>query len=162
MKNNKIISAVISILIGLCIGFILGNIPTAEKTTEATEKTFSWLEFYEATADEFELFKVYNSADLTAEKLLNRNGDLIIEKVYGVVVDTEGNGKILETQDDFIKAHNRDYNTMAEHNYYINYTNTAGVKEGDIVLSYMIYNPDTFYTDDIIARFDYIMDNVED
>jgi hypothetical protein len=160
MKNNRIISAVISIIIGVCIGLAVGNIPTAEAT--ATEKPFSWLESYEETADHLELFKVYNSADLTEERLLNRKGDLIIEKVYGVVINAEGEGKVLETQEDFKKAHNRDYDTMAEHNYYIDYKDTAEAKEGDIILSFIIYNPDTFYKDDIVARFDYIMDSVED
>lgn len=171
MKNNKIISIVISILIGLCIGLAVGNIPTAEteatETTTATEttaeqKVFSWFNYYEEITDDLELFKVYNFADLTEETLINRNGDLIIEKVYGVVVDTEGNGKILVNDEDFKKAHNRDYNGIAEYNYYISYKGTEKAQQGDIVLSYFIYNPDSNYTDDTMARFDYIMDNVED
>ena len=167
MENNKIISAVISILIGLCIGLAVGNIPTAEITateteTTAEQTTFSWFKFYEKITNDLELLKIYNSAELTEEILTHRNGNLIIEKVYGVVVDTEGNGRILEGDEDFKKAHNRDYNGIAEHNYYINYKGTEEAQQGDIVLSYFVYNPDSNYTDDVIARFDYIMDNVED
>ena len=85
MKNNRIISAVISILIGLCIGLAVGNIPTAETTATATETTekkeFSWLESYNETAENLELFKVYDAVDLTEEMLINRNGDLIIISV---------------------------------------------------------------------------------
>ena len=166
MKNNRIISAVISILIGLCIGLAVGNIPTAETTATATETTekkeFSWLESYNETAENLELFKVYDAVDLTEEMLINRNGDLIIERVYGLVVDEEGNGRVLMTHEDIEKAHNRDYNGIAEYNYYISYKGTPRVEKGDIMLSYFVYNPDSNYSDDTIARFDYIMDNVED
>jgi hypothetical protein len=155
----KQITAVILTIIAFFTG------ATAEKptaTAETTEKTFSWVEAYDRMADDLELFKVYNSADLIAERLENRNGDLIIEKLYGVVIDAEGNGRVLMTDEDIIKAHNRDYNSIAEYNYYISYEGTARAKKGDIVLSYFIYNPDSNYSDDIIARFDYIVDNVED
>lgn len=144
------------------IAFFMGATTTAEKPTATAETIFNWAESYDEMADDLELFKVYNSADLTAEILENRNGDLIIEKLYGMVIDDEGNGKILEGQQDFVKAHNRDYNGIAEHNYYICYQGIEGVKKGDIILTYCIYNTDNNYIDDIIARFDYIMDNVED
>lgn len=155
----------ITALILTIISIFAGAGVTAEKptaTAETAEKTFDWVEAYDEIADDLELFKVYNSADLTEEILINRNGDLIIEKLYGIVIDDEGNGKILESNDDFKKAHNREYNSITEHNYYISYKRVAGVKQGDIVLTYCIYNPDNNYSDDIIARFDYIMDNIED
>ena len=157
----KQITAIILTIISIFAGAGM----TAEKpttTAETTEKTFNWVEAYDEIADDLELFKVYHTADLTAETLENRNGDLIIEKIYGIVIDDEGNGKILESNEDFVKAHNRDYNGIAEHNYYISYKRVEGAKQGDIILTYCIYNPNSNYSDDIIARFDYIMDNVED
>ena len=152
-----VILSIISIFAGVGAGV---KAIATEKPIEV--KTFNWVGVYDEVSDSLELFKVYNSADLTEEILINRNGDLIIEKLYGIVIDDEGNGKILESNEDFAKAHNRDYNGIAEHNYYISYKRVEGVKQGDIVLTYCIYNPDSNYSDDIIARFDYIMDNVED
>lgn len=155
----------ITAIILTIITFFAGAGATADKPTATAEtevKTFSWVEFYDEITNDLELFKVYNSADLTAERLENRNGDLIIEKLYGIVIDEEGNGKILEGQQDFIKAHSRQYENIDFNNYYISYKRVAGVKQGDIILTYCIYNPDSNYSDDIIARFDYIMDNVED
>jgi hypothetical protein len=157
----KKITAIILVIISLFAGVGIGIGATTEKPT-TTEKTFDWLQVYDGIADDLELLKVYNSADLTAEILENRNGDLIIEKIYGIVIDAEGNGKILEGNEDFKKAHNREYNSIAEHNHYISYKRVAEAEQGDIILTYCIYNPDSSYTDDIIFRFDYIMDNVED
>ena len=156
----KQITAVILTIIAFFMGATTAEKPTT--TAEATAKTFSWVENYDEIADDLELFKIYNSADLTEEILINRNGDLIVEKLYGIVIDDEGNGKILESNDDFKKAHNRQYESIDFNNYYISYKRVEGVKKGDIVLTYCIYNPNSNYSDDIIARFDYIMDNVED
>lgn len=161
-KFDKILYTIFVLGINLFIGVSLMLLIHPTETATATENSINWVEFYDNTAEEFELLKVYNSANLTAEILENRNGDLIIEKVYGICIDDEGNGRILESDEDFKKAHNRDYNGIAEHNYYISYKGTAKAQQGDIVISYFIYNPDSNYIDDTIARFDYIMGNVED
>jgi len=34
--------------------------------------------------------------------------------------------------------------------------------EGDTILTYFIYNPDTNYMDDILERFDYVIDREVD
>lgn len=84
--------------------------------------------------------QVYDSSELTEDILANRQGKLIIEKCVGTVLDDEKNGAIQNADSD--------YN-------YISYTDVDCTK-GDSVITYLIYNPDTNYTDDVIERFDYV------
>jgi hypothetical protein len=164
MRKSIVISGMTAILLILLL--IISISFTAEKTqkqptTETTtaEKTeFQYTaEFYNSLAEKNQLFNVYDLADLTTEILTERNGALIIEKAYGVVTDNNGNGRILLNDNDFINAHDRNYNSITDN--YISYKSVEGVEESDIVLTYFIYNPDSNYTDDIIARFDYIIDD---
>lgn len=41
---------------------------------------------------------------------------------------------------------------------YISYKGVKGIRKGDVVLTICIYNPGTNYEDDIVERFDYIID----
>lgn len=84
--------------------------------------------------------QIYNSSDLTEGILTNRQGKLIIEKCVGTVIDDEKNGAIQNADSD--------YN-------YISYANVDCAK-GDTITTYLIYNPNTNYTDDVIERFDYV------
>lgn len=88
--------------------------------------------------------RVYNLKDLDFDVLTHRNGDLIIEKCIGVCTSDEGDGRILDLQD--------------ENFFYISYRRVRDVHEGDTILSYFLYNPDTNYEDDVLERFDYIID----
>lgn len=106
------------------------------------------------TLDIEDKYKIYNPDELTEEILINRtkNDTLIIERIIGVVTNKnrKGDGKILNTTDEY-------YN-------YINYSNAdLPITDGTILLTYCIYNPDSDYTDDIVDRFDFILDrNFED
>lgn len=84
--------------------------------------------------------QVYNSSDLTEDILANRQGKIIIEKCVGTVTDDEKNGAIQNADSD--------YN-------YISYTDVDCIK-GDTVITYLIYNPNTNYIDDVVERFDFI------
>lgn len=96
----------------------------------------------ETKPDYSDTAEIIDSADLTLEELENRNGKLIIERVVGVVDDAEtGAGHQLDNA-----------------NYYISYKYVDGISNGDIMCTYFIYNPDTNYCDDIIMRFDYVID----
>jgi hypothetical protein len=86
---------------------------------------------------------IIESSDLTGEILQNRNGDIIIEVIIGMVTSDEGDGEILN-------CHNPKYN-------YISYRDVEGACKGNIILSYVIYNPENNYVDDILYRFDYIV-----
>lgn len=86
------------------------------------------------------LCEIYNTEELTEDILANRQGKLIIEKCVGKVLDNEKNGAIQNADSD--------YN-------YISYADVDCTK-GDTVTTYLIYNPETNYTDDVIERFDYV------
>lgn len=102
--------------------------------------------FYSLLAEELGIVRIYEPDELTAEILGARkgNGYIIIEKIIGICLDQNGNGRIINTADQY-------YN-------YISYRASKNVHRGDVVLTYCIYNPDTDGEDDIIERFDYVID----
>lgn len=89
----------------------------------------------------------YYSDELTGEMLENRKNALIIEKVIGVCIDDDGNGKTLNPE-------NPDFD-------YISYNSVNGVTKGDVLLTILIYNPGNNYVDDIVDRFDYVIDHLQ-
>ena len=92
---------------------------------------------------EADRFEVIDCSDLTLEELHNRNGKLIIERVVGEVVNEEGDGKVVNDPD--------------EEYFYIHY-DMEKFNVGDLVVSYFIYNPDNNFEDDILMRFDYVLE----
>ena len=90
-------------------------------------------------------YQMYDASELTAEILENRNGITIIERCVGMVVDkTKGDGIILN-------AYHPEFN-------YISYRSCGQeVRDGTILVSYMVYNPDTTYIDDITERYDFVI-----
>ena len=80
--------------------------------------------------------QLYDSSELTEDILANRQGKLIIEKCVGTVIDDEKNGSL-------------------EDGSYISYADVDCTK-GDTSTTYLIYNPETNYTDDVIKRFDFV------
>jgi hypothetical protein len=89
---------------------------------------------------------IWDSSQLSAEILENRNGNLIIERVVGIVLNDAGDGKVLNTDDPY-------YN-------YISYRCIGNFRTGDIVVTYLYYNPETGYIDDVIYRSDWTVCNV--
>lgn len=89
---------------------------------------------------------VYDASELTANILENRRGTTVVERCFGRVTNAEqGDGKILNYAD-------ADY-------YYISYRGVyRPLSDGTILLSYMVYNPDNGYVDDIVERYDFILD----
>lgn len=73
------------------------------------------------------------------EELTNRNGRIYIEVVDGVVLDDEGNGKVL--------------NALPDNGDYIAYNEKYNA--GDKVVSLFIYNPLSNAEDDRLLRIDY-------
>lgn len=106
-----------------------------------TDAEQSFLEEFEK---EVYLYRLYDSSELTGEMLENRNGDVIVERCIGIVVNKEtGDGRLLNYPDP-------DY-------YYISYSRMDEVRDGTIVLSYMVYDPDNNYTDGIMERYDFVL-----
>ena len=117
---------------------------TEEKATEENSITdFEQFMTDYSTVNTNELL-VIDESQLTEDMLLNRNGKLIISKCVGKVVSADKDGCII--------------NKAADKNYdYISYKCVEDCKIDDIIVTYLIYNPDNNYTDDIISRFDYIV-----
>lgn len=91
-----------------------------------------------------EAYELYDCSELTEEILENRNGKFIIERCIGIITDDIGSGRLLNYEN-------------PEH-YYISYrTSVVNPKKGQIILSYMVYNPETNYIDDIMKRYDYVI-----
>lgn len=89
------------------------------------------------------LIEIVDMNDLTIEDLQSRNGKIIIERVVGVVDNAEtGSGHVVGNE-----------------NYYISYNEVQGISNGDMICTYFIYNPETNWEDDIIFRFDYIVES---
>lgn len=94
-------------------------------------------------------YEMYDSSELSADVLENRKGTTIIERCIGVVTDaSSGNEHGI-----VLNAHDPEKN-------HIGYGALAGIDEiadGTVVLSYMIYNPDNNYIDDITERYDFVI-----
>lgn len=88
--------------------------------------------------------QIVDSSELDAETIWNRNGKIIIERAIGTCLNENGDGKVLNPYDE-------EYD-------YISYRRVKGVKAGDVIVTYMIYNPENNAEDDIIERFDYIIE----
>lgn len=124
------------ILIILCLVFLVSMTSSGETKVD----------FYNQMADELELLAVMQPDEITEDYIINRNGKLVIEKFIGIVLNDQGDGRIL--------------NTASEYNY-ICYSSVDNIKPGNIIITYCIYNPDTNYSDDIVARYDYVIDDRE-
>ena len=91
--------------------------------------------------------KEYWNEDLTYEMLRDRGDDIIVEKILGTVVNKRKDGKIMNPADP-------DYD-------YISYKSVKGAKKGDTILTVCIYQPGNSYEDDVVCRFDYIIDRAK-
>lgn len=97
---------------------------------------------YYSEANSKDNIEIINSYDLTIEELQSRNGKLIIEVVIGQVDNfVTGAGHQLDNPD-----------------FYISYSGVEGISNGNIICTYFIYNPENNYEDDIMYRYDYIID----
>lgn len=85
---------------------------------------------------------IINSYDLTIEELQSRNGKLIVEVVIGQV-------------DNFVTGAGHQLDNP---NFYISYKGVEGISNGNIICTYFIYNPENNYEDDILYRYDYVID----
>lgn len=93
---------------------------------------------------DFDSYMIYDASELTPHILEDRvdTNTVVIERCIGVVTDKEtGDGIILNYSG----------------GYYISYRNTPNIQKGSIVISYMIYNPNNNFVDDIIERYDFVI-----
>lgn len=94
--------------------------------------------------------EIWETDDLTLDEIVTRQDRdaLVIERLVGVVLNDTGDGRVLNTTDDY-------YN-------YISYSSVPGARTGDIVVTYCFYNPENDVEDDIIERYDTIICNAQD
>ena len=90
-------------------------------------------------------YELYDASELFAEVLETRNGLVIVERCIGFVTNKEtGDGRVL--------------NALDENYNYISYRSvTEDYCDGTVFVSYMIYNPENNYVDDIIERYDFVL-----
>ena len=90
-------------------------------------------------------YELYDSSELTADILESRKGTTIIERCIGFVTNGQtGDGAILNAAD-------KNYN-------YISYRSIdQEYCDGTVILTYLIYNPDNNYIDDIMERYDFVI-----
>lgn len=91
-------------------------------------------------------YKLFDASEISAEILENRNGMVIVERCIGFVTNkTTGDGKVLN-------AYNKDYD-------YISYRSATDQKycDGTVFISYMVYNPENNYIDNITGRYDFVL-----
>ena len=87
---------------------------------------------------------IFDASELTTEMLESRTPEVtIIERCISIVTNAneEGDGKMLNYEGN---------------EYYIKHD--KGIEDGTIMLTYFIYNPNTQYYDDIIERYDFVLD----
>ena len=86
---------------------------------------------------------IFDASELTTEMLESRTPEVvIIERCISIVTNAkeEGDGKVLNYDGGYYIKHDK------------------GIEDGTIMLSYFIYNPNTQYYDDIIERYDFVLD----
>jgi phosphate-selective porin len=133
---------------------------TAPSTTPQVESVTEINTPYENIEDTFATtmhskgygnFKIYEPSNLTSKILENRTEDdvLIIERCVGEVINDKGDGKVL--------------NVSNQWNYicYEGHLPEESEKAGTKVVTYLVYNPDTNYTDDVMERYDYVVSEME-
>lgn len=129
MKNATIFSIVLAAIVSI-VAIVTAHESDPEKD-------------YYANADKLNFIEILDTDEVTLEVLENRNGTLLIERVVGVVLDEDGNGKAF-VDDPY-------YN-------YISYEKVAGAYVGDVICTFLVYNPANNYEDDIIERYDFIIE----
>lgn len=90
--------------------------------------------------------RVIDCDKLTEKMLTHRSNKkhhiMYIERIIGKVTDNKKNGKVL--------------NPPKDGGYYISYASVKGVRKGDLIVTYCVYNPYSNYDDDVIERWDFI------
>ena len=86
---------------------------------------------------------IFDASELTTEMLESRTPEVvIIERCISIVTNAneEGDGKMLNYDGGYYIKHDK------------------GIEDGTIMLTYFVYNPNTQYYDDIIERYDFVLD----
>lgn len=155
---NKILHTATCLMVGISIGLSFSDDVTITETKVHDGKfldTVSQVEFYDNMIQDVNTLEIYDTSELTAGIMANRDGKIIVERIIGEVTNYKLDGKILNCNADDGGYTNKDGGN------YINYERVEGAKEGDKVLTYFIYNPFSNEQDDVLTRLDFIIDDNE-
>ena len=88
--------------------------------------------------------ELYETHELTGERLTHRKGVLICEICIGIVTNAQtGEGRVLNTDG------------------YYNFISYKGFdqpyEDGTVIVTYLVYNPENNYEDDIVDRYDFVL-----
>lgn len=139
MKNNTIKKALLTIT--------LVSILFTESSGQIAEAKTSNLSDYRKQAKQIEQqysLDVIDTSKLTLSEITHRKGIIIVERVIGEVVTDDKDGKMLN------QVGNTEYD-------YISYKG-VDCKKGDVIVTYLLYNPENNYCDDVVARWDYVLE----
>lgn len=113
--------------------------------------------FYRELVFQMDMVRVYETDELKQhlDELYTRSetGLIIIEVIIGVCLDWEGNGQILNTEDKYYNYIHYDTSVPTE--------TGKQIVPGSVVLTHCLYNPDTNGEDDVLIRFDDILDDTQ-
>lgn len=132
-KNFKI--CMVTLLVVSILFTLMTNVEAASKNSN--------LKKYRKAAEKIEKkygLNAIDSSKLTYEKLTNRKHTIILERCIGRVRNNNKDGKVLNTNE----------------GYYISYKGVK-CKKGDIIVTYFLWNPENNVSDDIVARWDYVI-----
>ena len=155
---NKILHTATCLMVGISIGLSFSDDVTITETKVHDGKfldTVSQVEFYDNMIQDVNTLEIYDTSELTAGIMANRDGKIIVERIIGEVTNYKLDGKILNCNADDGGYTNKDGGN------YISYERVEGAKEGDKVLTYFIYNPFSNEQDDVLTRLDFIIDDNE-
>lgn len=94
-----------------------------------------------------EYAQIYDSSDLSIKKIENRDGKLIVERCICYVEKFE-NGEGFGT---ILNCFSKDY-------AYIHFEKTGEpLYKGTIVVTYLVYNPNTKLVDDVVEVYDFVI-----
>ena len=113
----------------------------------------SQVEFYDNMIQNVNAIEIYDTSELTAQVMSERNGKIIVEKVIGKVTSDKLDGEILNCNVDDGGYGNKDGGN------YISYERVDGAKKGDKIVTYFVYNPFNNEQDDVMTRLDFIIDD---
>lgn len=90
---------------------------------------------------------IEDCADITLEELEHRSGsgEVIVERCIGKVLNENLDGVILDAPD------------AGNYISYRSYSGNDPICEGTLMITYLVYNPETNYCDDIIDRYDCVV-----
>lgn len=142
MKNNTIKNLIQKSLLTTTLTATLFTASTGQITEAKTSKLGEYHKQAQKIEQTYNL-DVIDTSKLTYKVITHRKGTVIIERAIGKVINNSKDGRVLN------QGGNTEYD-------YISYRG-VDCKKGDIIVTYLLYNPENNYCDDIVARWDYVL-----